>query len=165
MCRLFVVFSSRRRHTRCALVTGVQTCALPICLIPQGARLIGDYDARVAHGQTRALVVWTRLILPDGRSLDLGRMVATDPSGASGLADRIDNHWGSIVKAGMLSSLFGIGTEFGNPGDDAIADAIRYRAGQTIGRGGDRIVQRPLQTPPTTTARPAARGRGLGPGN
>src|SRR3546814_4872267 len=79
-------------------------------LIPQGARLIGDYDARVAHGQTRALVVWTRLILPDGRSLDLGRMVATDPSGASGLADRIDNHWGSIVKAGMLSSLFGIGT-------------------------------------------------------
>src|SRR3546814_18751822 len=30
-CRLFF-FSSRRRHTRCALVTGVQTCALPICL-------------------------------------------------------------------------------------------------------------------------------------
>src|SRR3546814_3555519 len=60
-------------------------------LIPQGARLIGDYDARVALGQTRALVVWTRLILPDGRSLDLGRMVATDPSGASGLADRIAN--------------------------------------------------------------------------
>src|SRR3546814_10577191 len=81
---LIFFFSSRRRHTRCALVTGVQTCALPI--------------------------------FPDGRSLDLGRMVATDPSGASGLADRIDNHWGSIVKAGMLSSLFGIGTEFGNTG-------------------------------------------------
>src|SRR3546814_17217918 len=31
-------FSSRRRHTRCALVTGVQTCALPIC--PRGARAV-----------------------------------------------------------------------------------------------------------------------------
>src|SRR3546814_5016167 len=31
-CRLFFFFSSRRRHTRCALVTGVQTCALPIYL-------------------------------------------------------------------------------------------------------------------------------------
>src|SRR3546814_4053056 len=30
-CIIFFVFSSRRRHTRCALVTGVQTCALPIC--------------------------------------------------------------------------------------------------------------------------------------
>src|SRR3546814_20867363 len=31
----FVFFSSRRRHTRCALVTGVQTCALPICVLAQ----------------------------------------------------------------------------------------------------------------------------------
>src|SRR3546814_6056483 len=31
MCVILVFFSSRRRHTRCALVTGVQTCALPIC--------------------------------------------------------------------------------------------------------------------------------------
>src|SRR3546814_15339194 len=83
-------------------------------------------------------------------------MVATDPSGASGLADRIDNHWGSIVKAGMLSSLFGIGTEFGNTGDDAIADAIRDSAGQTIGRAGDRIVERQLQIPPTLTIGPGA---------
>lgn len=130
-------------------------------LIPQGARLIGDYDARVTHGQTRALVVWTRLILPDGRSLDLGRMVATDGSGASGLADRVDNHWGSIVKAGMLSTLFGIGTELGNTGDDAIADAIRDSAGQTIGRAGDRIVERQLQIQPTITIRPGARVRVL----
>src|SRR3546814_15899722 len=41
LCVLFFFFSSRRRHTRCALVTGVQTCALPICQLtvvgpPQG---------------------------------------------------------------------------------------------------------------------------------
>src|SRR3546814_1958246 len=33
MCVFCFFFSSRRRHTRCALVTGVQTCALPICII------------------------------------------------------------------------------------------------------------------------------------
>src|SRR3546814_7518861 len=126
---LIFFFSSRRRHTRCALVTGVQTCALPI--------------------------------FPDGRSLDLGRMVATDTSGASGLADRIDNHWGSIVKAGMLSSLIGIGTEFGNTGDDSIADAIRDSAGQPIGRAGDRIVERELHIPPTLPIGPGPRVRVL----
>src|SRR3546814_15516870 len=57
----------------------------------------------------------------------------------------------------MLSSLFGIGTEFGNTGDDAIADAIRDSAGQTIGRAGDRIVERQLQIPPTITIGPGAR--------
>src|SRR3546814_2663128 len=37
-CRcMFFFFSSRRRHTRCALVTGVQTCALPICFLDVGA--------------------------------------------------------------------------------------------------------------------------------
>jgi type IV secretion system protein VirB10 len=131
-------------------------------LIPQGARLIGDYDARVAHGQTRALVVWTRLILPDGRSIALDRMSATDGGGAAGLSDRVDNHWGSIVKAGLLSTLFGLGTELANTGDnDAIADAIRDSSGQTIGRAGDRIVERQLQIQPTITVRPGARVRVL----
>src|SRR3546814_10290789 len=42
----FFFFSSRRRHTRCALVTGVQTCALPICrhlaAVPSGLGALGD---------------------------------------------------------------------------------------------------------------------------
>src|SRR3546814_6225317 len=44
VCLDFFFFSSRRRHTRCALVTGVQTCALPI------SALLGDvYDAGATH--------------------------------------------------------------------------------------------------------------------
>ena len=58
-------------------------------LIPQGTRLIGSYDAHVGYGQSRALVVWTRLILPDGRSLDLDRLIGTDAAGQSGFADRV----------------------------------------------------------------------------
>lgn len=133
-----------------------------IRLIPQGARLIGDYDARIAHGQTRAHILWARLILPDGRSIDLGRMSATDGSGAGGVAGRVDNHWGSILRAGLLSTLFGVGNEFADSGgDDAIADAIRDSSGETIGRAGDRIVERELQIQPTITVRPGARIRVL----
>src|SRR3546814_10384769 len=44
---MFFCFSSRRRHTRCALVTGVQTCALPICMIlrPAVQKLLADAQA------------------------------------------------------------------------------------------------------------------------
>lgn len=129
-------------------------------LIPQGARLIGDYDARIARGQTRAHILWTRLILPDGRSIDLDRMNATDGSGASGVTGKVDNHWGSVLRAGLLSTLFGVGNELADRGgDDAIADAIRDSSGETIGRAGDRIVERELQIQPTITVRPGARIR------
>src|SRR3546814_18838769 len=54
----FFFFSSRRRHTRCALVTGVQTCALPICAAAaqrrRAALLPGE--PRLAHAARHALV-------------------------------------------------------------------------------------------------------------
>src|SRR3546814_8753753 len=46
-------FSSRRRHTRCALVTGVQTCALPIW--SKGGKLATDVNGNAAHVQARKL--------------------------------------------------------------------------------------------------------------
>src|SRR3546814_10211752 len=42
----FFFFSSRRRHTRCALVTGVQTCALPICHVVR-AKLVEQLEGAV----------------------------------------------------------------------------------------------------------------------
>lgn len=132
-------------------------------LIPQGARLIGSYDAHVTYGQSRALVVWTRIILPDGRSLDLDRMIGTDASGQSGFADRVNHHVGKLFEAGLLSTLFGVGaniaTASGNNND--IAFAIRDSAGQSIERAGDRLVGHQLDVQPTITVRPGARVRVL----
>src|SRR3546814_1027123 len=89
-------------------------------------------------------------------------MSATDGSGASGVAGKVDNHWGSVIRTGLLSTLFGIGNELADGGgDDAIADAIRDSSGETIGRAGDRIVERELQIQPTITVRPGARVRVL----
>jgi len=123
-------------------------------LIPQGSRLIGDYDAEVAFGQRRVLLVWNRLILPDGRSITLDRQPAGDPSGYAGLEDRVNEHWGGILRAAGLSTLLSIGAELGTDSDDDIARAIRDGGQNTINQAGQDIVRRQLNIQPTLTVRP-----------
>lgn len=123
-------------------------------LIPQGARLLGEYDSRVAQGQRRVLLAWTRLILPDGRSIVLKRQPGTDQAGYAGLEDGVDNHWDRLFLAAGLATILNIGLETGEDGGDEIADAIRDGTQDTIGRAGEAIVQRQLDTPPTLTIRP-----------
>jgi type IV secretory pathway VirB10-like protein len=82
-----------------------------ILLIPQGARLVGQYDAQIAFGQSRALLAWTRLIMPNGRSIVLERQPGADPEGYAGLEDEVDNHWGMLFKAAILSTLLSVGSE------------------------------------------------------
>lgn len=123
-------------------------------LIPQGARLIGQYDAEVGYGQERVLLVWNRLILPDGRSIVLERQPGADASGFAGLQDRVDNHWGRLFRAGVLSTLLGVGAELGNDSDSDIARAIRDGAQESVGDAGQELVLRQLEIRPTLTVRP-----------
>jgi type IV secretion system protein VirB10 len=123
-------------------------------LIPQGARLIGEYDSRVAFGQSRVLLVWTRLILPNGRSIVLERQPGADQAGYAGLEDGVNNHWGRLFMAASLATILNIGVELGADDDDDIARAIREGTQDTIGRAGDEIVRRQLSVPPTLTIRP-----------
>jgi type F conjugative transfer system protein TrbI len=62
-------------------------------LMPQGAKLLGVHDSQIAFGQSRVLLVWTRLIMPNGRSIVLERQQGADVGGYSGLEDEVDNHW------------------------------------------------------------------------
>lgn len=123
-------------------------------LIPQGARLLGEYDSRIASGQSRLLLVWTRLILPDGRSIVLERAPGTDGTGASGLQDRVNYHWGRVFLAAGLATILNLGLESGADSEDDVARAIREAAQDTIGRTGDEIVRQQLAVPPTLTIRP-----------
>lgn len=123
-------------------------------LIPQGARLLGEYDSRIASGQSRLLLVWTRLILPDGRSIVLERSPGTDGTGASGLQDRVNYHWGRVFLAAGLATILNLGLESGAETEDDVARAIREAAQDTIGRTGDEIVRQQLAVPPTLTIRP-----------
>jgi type IV secretion system protein VirB10 len=126
-----------------------------ICLVPQGARLIGQYDAQVAFGQTRALLVWTRLIMPNGRSIVLERQPGADAEGYAGLEDEVDNHWGTLFKAAILSTLLSIGSEVGTSGtEDDLIRAIRRGGADSMNQIGQRVVGRSLNVQPTITIRP-----------
>jgi type IV secretory pathway VirB10-like protein len=124
-------------------------------LIPQGARLVGQYDAQIAFGQTRALLVWTRLIMPNGRSIVLERQPGADAEGYAGLEDDVDNHWGSLFKAAILSTLLSVGAEAGTTGDeDELIRAIRRGGSESVNQIGQRVVGRALNVQPTITIRP-----------
>jgi type IV secretion system protein TrbI len=125
-----------------------------LLLIPQGTRLIGQYDAGVTFGQRRVLLVWNRLILPDGRSIVLERLPGADASGYAGLEDGVEYHWWDLMKAAGLSTLLGVGTELAASDEDRLIGAIRDGAQDTINQAGQQIIQRQLQVAPTLTIRP-----------
>lgn len=123
-------------------------------LIPQGTRLIGQYDNQVAFGQSRVLLVWNRLIMPDGSSMVLERQQGADVEGYSGLEDGVDYHWGQLFRAAALSTLLGVGTELGSGSDESdIAKAIRESTQDTASDVGQQIVRRQLDIQPTLTIR------------
>jgi type IV secretion system protein VirB10 len=127
-----------------------------ILLVPQGARLIGKYDSVIAFGQRRALVVWQRLILPDGGSVRLDNMPATDLAGYAGLTDKVDFHTWTLLKGVAIATLLGVGSELSISGESDLVQAIRESAQSNTARAGDQITQRNLEIQPTITIRPGA---------
>jgi type IV secretion system protein TrbI len=127
-----------------------------ILLVPQGARLIGKYDSVVAFGQKRALVVWQRIILPDGSSISLDNMPATDPSGYAGLQDHVDFHTWQLLKGVAISTLLGIGSDLQFSGNGGLVEAIRQSGQQNVSRAGDELTAHALDVQPTLTIRPGA---------
>jgi type IV secretion system protein VirB10 len=81
-------------------------------LIPRGSRLVGQYKSELQTGQTRMLVIWTRLLRPDGVTIQLGSPT-TDESGEAGLTGRVDNHflqrYGSAFLLTAISGLASVG--------------------------------------------------------
>lgn len=124
-------------------------------LIPQGARLIGQYDSQVAFGQSRVLLVWNRIIMPNGTSIVLERQPGADVEGYSGLEDDVDYHWGQLFRAAILSTLLGVGTEIGaSDNENEIARAIRQSSQDTASDVGRQLIRRQLNIQPTLTIRP-----------
>ncbi len=123
-------------------------------VIPQGARLIGRYDSAVAYGQRRALLVWTRILLPNGASFELDNMPATDSAGFSGLEDKVDSHGWQLLKGIALSTLLGVSAQmsFGNEG--TFLRAISQSAEQNAAHSGDQLTSRNLEIKPTIRVRP-----------
>jgi type IV secretion system protein VirB10 len=126
-----------------------------ILLIPQGSRLIGTYDSVVAFGQSRALLVWRRIVMPDGSSIEIDNLPATDTAGYAGLEDEVDYHTWRLVKGIALATLLGVGSEltFGE-GESDLIRAIRESTQSNVNRAGQRITEKNLNIQPTITIRP-----------
>lgn len=125
-----------------------------ILLVPQGTRIIGQYDNAVQFGQRRVLLVWNRLIFPNGRSIVLERQPGADAAGYAGLEDGVDYHWWDLAKAAGLSTLLSIGAELAIDDDDRLLRAIRNGGQDTINDAGQEIIRRQLNVAPTLTIRP-----------
>ena len=128
-------------------------------LIPQGARLIGRYDSQVAFGQDRALIAWTRIIFPNGYSINIGAMEGADESGASGLTDRVNHHWGTVAAGVTVSSILAIGTAVATDAASNDSSGVTIintgaaTAATDASRVGDRIVDKALDRQPTIQVR------------
>jgi N-acyl-L-homoserine lactone synthetase len=125
-----------------------------ILLIPQGAKLIGSYDSVVAFGQSRALLVWQRIIMPDGSSIQIDNLPATDAAGYAGLSDKVDYHTWTLLKGIRPSTLLGVGTEttFGSSQSNLV-QAIEQSTEESTNQAGQRIVEKDLNIQPTITVR------------
>lgn len=129
-------------------------------LIPQGSRLIGRYDSVIAFGQSRALVAWNRIIMPNGTSMTLENLPGADLAGFAGLKDQVDNHTFQIFQAAILSSILSVASEIGRDTNDSdLLEALRDGGQSTINQAGQQIVQRQLGVQPTIKVRPGHRLR------
>jgi type IV secretion system protein VirB10 len=132
-------------------------------LIPQGARMIGQYDNRVSYGQSRAIVIWSRLIFPDGSSVDLDGMVGHDASGAAGFHDQVDNHFVRLVSMALMLSAFTAGVEMSQPQTSSASGVLSPSAeatqalGQQFGQLGMEVTRKNLNIQPTVKIRPGYR--------
>jgi type IV secretory pathway VirB10-like protein len=77
-------------------------------LIPRGSKLVGQYRSGVALSQTRAFVVWSRVLTPEGVSIDIGSP-GTDPLGRGGLEGETDTHFFQRFGSAILLSVMGAG--------------------------------------------------------
>ncbi len=127
-------------------------------LIPQGSRLLGKYQSLVTNGQNRALLVWRRLIYPNGQSIVLDAMPGTDQAGQAGLADQVDYHLDKLAKATALTTAIAYAgnlarnrqsSSSGNNGQDVIGDTVAQQAN----RIGEKVIDRELDVQPTITIR------------
>ncbi|MFT8720643.1 TrbI/VirB10 family protein [Acetobacter sp.] len=124
-------------------------------LVPQGSTLFGAYNSSVSFGQQRTQIIWTRLIFPNGESLVLEKLPGGDAIGQSGLSDEVNNHWGQLFRAALVTTLLSVGSEAGTSwNENNLMQAIRSGASNGFSMVGNRLIDRSLNVQPTLTDRP-----------
>lgn len=130
-------------------------------LIPQGAKLTGLYDSQVAYGQERVLVVWRRIIFPNGKSIDLQGMPGVDLSGYAGFKDQVNNHYGKIFGSVLLMSVLSAGAQLSQPQQTqnpfqppTVNQTLAQSLGTNLANTGMMITSKNINIQPTLEIRP-----------
>jgi type IV secretory pathway VirB10-like protein len=99
-------------------------------LIPRGSRVIGEYRSAVAQGQSRAFVIWTRVLRPDGVAIQIGSP-APDPVGRAGLSGSVDRHFLEEFSGAILLSVINAGTAalVGQPSTEVVVGSSQAATG------------------------------------
>jgi type IV secretion system protein VirB10 len=124
-------------------------------LIPQGSRLVGTYDSRIAYAQDGVTVVWNRLIFPDASSIDLDGMAGQDAQGRAGLRHDVDNHYRRLLGFAVLTSGFSAAFRLSQSNRGGVlaypsaAETAGSAVGAEISRLGADITRRNLNVQPT----------------
>ena len=132
-------------------------------LIPAGTRLVGEYDDQIAYGQGRALVAWSRMLFPDGSSVDLPGLPGVDLQGYSGLADEVNRHVGRVFGAAVLLAAIGAGVELAAPqrgtfgGSPSPQEVASRQVAIELSRVATEVVKRELDVEPTIRVAPGYR--------
>jgi len=131
-------------------------------LIPKGTRVIGRYSSSVSFGQSRVLVVWQRIIFPNGNSINLENFEGADMSGYAGLVGDVDNHTLKLFQGVVLSSILGAAAGIiDDNGNTNRNNSWRNNAGRGAGEEivtiGETMAGRLLAVQPTIRIAPGAR--------
>jgi len=124
-------------------------------LIPQGSRMIGVYDSQISYGQNRLQVVWSRIIYPDGSSINLDGMMGQDIKGMAGFHDQVDNHYKRLIGFALLTSVFTAGIELSQRQNTSLlttptaGQTASSAVGQQLAQLGTEITRKNLSIQPT----------------
>ncbi len=128
-------------------------------LIPQGARLYGNYDSRVTHGQNRVLVAWNRIIFPDGSAITIPAMTGADLSGTSGFTDKVNNHYMKIFGTSGLMALITAGMSIGidsasaSTSESSMQATMMATLATQIGQTTTKLLEKNMNIQPTLEIR------------
>ncbi|GHV40469.1 hypothetical protein FACS1894187_21450 [Synergistales bacterium] len=141
-------------------------------LIPKGSRILGVYDSNISYAQKRVVVVWNRIIAPDGTSLNIAGSQGMDRAGYAGMSGRVDEHWGRVFGTALVASAFVAGADIASNGNTTTTvtngvtsettkrtpgQILTESAAQTAIDVGSRLVEKASNIQPTIKIRPGTR--------
>ena len=137
-------------------------------LIPKGSKLYGMYNDNIIYGQNRMVLIWQRVILPNGMSIDLEAMQGADITGQTGIRGKVNNHTWKLLRSIVRSSFvnfFSSGLSVSAQKKTGKNTSVRATVGQNVAdetsnnikNAGDSILERDLKQQPTVKLRAGTR--------